>query len=53
MEEKKNDFLVVEQLPQVSATQYEQEEKTYDLITRDEAIKEILENTRKILKSVG
>lgn len=53
-EEKKSDFIVVPELPQVATRTVQGEDgKLYELITLTEAVKEILEHVREIRKSVG
>ena len=52
-EEKKNDFLVVTELPTVPLKEYEHENgETYDLLTLTEAIKEILVRVRNLEKGM-
>lgn len=51
-EEKKIDFLVVPELPQVPTRIYEIDGKPYELVTLTEAVKEILELVREIRKAV-
>lgn len=51
-EEKKTDFLIVNELPQVPVKRYTGEDGTeYDLITITEALKEILKDIKEIRKS--
>lgn len=51
-EEKKTDFLIVNELPQVPVKRYTGEDGTeYDLITITEALKEILKDIKEIKKS--
>jgi hypothetical protein len=50
---EENNFLVVSELPQTQVRVVKAEDgKTYDLITTEEAVKEILETIRLISKSV-
>ena len=50
-EKQENDFLIVPELPQTPVRVIEGEEgKKYDLITTQEALKEILESVREIKK---
>lgn len=52
VEEKKTDFLIVNELPQVPVKRYTGEDGTeYDLITITEALKEILKDIKEIRKS--
>ena len=52
-EEKKNDFLVVTELPQIPLREYQHESgETYDLLTLTEAIKEILIRVRNLEKGM-
>ncbi len=52
MAEDKKDFVVVQELPQVSTRQVSDGDKEYDLVTVPEALKEILETVREIKKGV-
>ncbi len=52
-EEKKNDFIVVNELPSIQTRNATtQEGSEYDLITTNEAIKEILEIARELRKGI-
>jgi hypothetical protein len=52
-EEKKNEFIVVPELPQVATRTVQGENgEIYELITLTEAIKEILEKVREINEKV-
>jgi hypothetical protein len=53
VEEKVNEILIVNELPTTQYRVHETEEKTYDLITLNEAIKEILESVRVLRKNIG
>lgn len=51
-EEKKNDLLIVNELPQVPVRNYTGEDgKEYELITITEVLKEIREDIKEIKKS--
>lgn len=56
MEEKKRTFetLVVDELPKQNITSYvdDKENKEYELLTVNEAIKEILDTVRKLEKKI-
>lgn len=53
-EEKKNDFLIVTELPNVPVNKIQGDDgKEYDLVTLTDAIKEILQAVREIKKSVA
>ncbi|HED06276.1 MAG TPA: hypothetical protein ENI61_06305 [Ignavibacteria bacterium] len=55
VEDKKEekDFIVVSELPQVQTRVAQgNDEKEYDIITRDEALTEILKNSREITERI-
>jgi len=53
MAEKEKEFVVVSELPQIATRKVQDEEgKEYDLVTLNEAVKEILEISRELKKGI-